>query len=51
MTEMLVFTLHLKFDAKLITMNEITRNWYNITKSELKKRNYAYSIKIIIFAG
>ena len=47
---MLVFTLHLKFDAKLTTMNEITRNWYDITKSALKKRNYAYNIIIIIFA-
>ena len=28
MTKMLVFTLHLKVDAKLTTVNEITRNLF-----------------------
>ena len=27
-TKMLVFTLHLKVDAELITVNEITRNLF-----------------------
>ena len=28
MTKILVFTLHLKVDAKLTTLNEITRNLF-----------------------
>ena len=28
MTKMIVFTLHLKVDAKLTTVNEITRNLF-----------------------
>ena len=28
MTKMLIFTLHLKVDAKLTTVNEITRNLF-----------------------